>query len=134
MDSLVNKVSANYIEDNVAQFNGVVQGFVGQINQSSTDQYQQFNQALKDSFGANLQQIQETIQNLSEEVMVTKQQMTEVTNRLEDVDLQGRKGLAELSDQVEIERMMNELVSWVAEEQKWWMNMMERQYNLILIE
>ena len=40
-----------------------------------------------------------------------------MTNKLENVDLNTRKGISELSDKVEIERLMGDLVSWVAGEQ-----------------
>jgi hypothetical protein len=37
-----------------------------------------------------------------------------MSNKVDDVDIKSKKGLAELSDRVEVERLMNDLVSWVA--------------------
>jgi hypothetical protein len=54
------------------------------------------------------------LSNVSEEVLNAKNKLTELTNKVEDIDINNRKGLAELSDRVEIERCLNDLVSWVA--------------------
>lgn len=40
-----------------------------------------------------------------------------MTNKLENVDLNSRKGISELSDKMEIERLLNDMVSWVAGQQ-----------------
>lgn len=40
-----------------------------------------------------------------------------MSNKVEDIDLKSRKGLSELSDRMEIERLVSDLVSWVAGEQ-----------------
>lgn len=37
LNDLVNKVSTNYLEQSVLGFNEAVQGYVGQVNQSSKD-------------------------------------------------------------------------------------------------
>ena len=34
---------------------------------------------------------------------------------MENVDIKGRQGLAELSDRIEVERLINDLVSYVAD-------------------
>lgn len=54
---------------------------------------------------------------MSEELLAAKSQLTEVTNKIEDVDIKSRLGIAELSDRVEIERLVNDLVSWVCEKE-----------------
>ena len=52
---------------------------------------------------------------MSEELVAAKSQLTEVSNRMENVDIKGRQGLAELSDRIEVERLINDLVSYVAD-------------------
>lgn len=55
---------------------------------------------------------------MSEELSAAKSQLNEVNNKVEDIDIKSRRGLSELSDRVEIERLLNDLVGWVADENK----------------
>ncbi len=60
-----------------------------------------------------MQQIQDTVQHMSEEVSAAKAKLTEVSNKVEDIDLKGRKNIAELNDKVEIERLMGDMLNWI---------------------
>lgn len=55
------------------------------------------------------------MQHISEEVSAAKTKLTEVSNKVEDIDLKGRKNIAELTDKVEIERLMGDMLNWIAE-------------------
>lgn len=52
---------------------------------------------------------------MNEELLAAKSKLTEITNKVEDVDIKSRIGLAELSDRVEIERLMNDMLTWIVD-------------------
>jgi hypothetical protein len=62
-----------------------------------------------------MQQIQDTIQTMAEELSAAKSQLTTVQNKIEDVDINSRKQLSDLNDKVEVERLLGDIVGWVAE-------------------
>lgn len=118
---MLSKVSQDYIdvkyEEAVLEVTTQVTKYVSAVNDSSTDLYQNFNEKLKESFGFNMQQILDTIQTISEELSAAKGQLTVVSNKVESVDINTRKGMSELNDQIEIDRLVSDLVGWVSERQ-----------------
>jgi hypothetical protein len=52
---------------------------------------------------------------MSEELSAAKSKLTEMDNKVEDIELKGRRGLAELGDKVEIERLLGDMLNWVIE-------------------
>ncbi|CDW91573.1 UNKNOWN [Stylonychia lemnae] len=121
MNDLINKATQNVMdkkfEDEILNFTMLIDQFVSSANQNSAVLYQDFNKSIKEAFGQTMQQIQDTIGNMSEELSAAKQQLTVVTNKLDDVDINSRKQLSELNDKMEVERIVSDLVGWVAEQQ-----------------
>jgi uncharacterized protein YukE len=119
MNDMLNKVSQNFMdskfEEAILEVANSVSKYVGAVNESSSTLYQDFNKNLKETFGFNMQQIQDTIQTISEELSAAKGQITVVTNKVEDVDIQSRKQFSELNDRMEVERLIGDMVGWVAE-------------------
>jgi hypothetical protein len=52
--------------------------------------------------------------NINIELMAAKTKLSELQNKVDDVDLNSRKGLSELSDKVEIERLLSDMINKVA--------------------
>lgn len=120
MNDILNKVTQNYMdtkyEDSIMEVAQSLNKYVSAVNDQSATLYQDFNQNLKDAFGMNMQQIQDTIANITEELSAAKGQITVLTNLLEAVDINGRKSLSELNDKMEVGLLLSDLVSRVAEQ------------------
>jgi len=56
---------------------------------------------------------------MSDDIQGSKAAIAEVKNRVDDVDLKSRKGVAELSDKIEVERVVADMVGWVADRQRY---------------
>lgn len=58
MNDLLNKVAVNYVdtkfEKSILDVVGSISTYVGSVNTTSSEQYQDFNKNLKESFGYNL--------------------------------------------------------------------------------
>eukprot|EP00347_Sterkiella_histriomuscorum_P013165 403365759 len=121
MNDMLNKVSQNYMdskfEDSIMEVAQSLNKYVGAVNDSSANLYQDFNKNLKEAFGQNMQQIQDTIGSITEEISAAKSQLNVLTNKVEDVDINGRKQISELNDKMEVGRLLSDLVGRVAEQQ-----------------
>ena len=117
VDSLVNKVCLESLDKKYEEAIRSLLASFGTLTSSlsaqSADQYTGFTTALKDSFGFNMQQIQDTLGTLAEELGQAKDKLQVVGNRVEVVDVELRKGMAEMGDRMQVERLMRELVDRV---------------------
>ena len=86
------------------------------VNDTSSKQYDDFNKNLKNEFGKNLEQIQTILNDLRTELDQSHEKQGEMERVINSVDVEGQKRLDKVRDQIEIERVVNEMVSWVAEE------------------
>ena len=90
--------------------------YVGIVNDTSSKQYDDFNQNIKKAFGASLQQIQDVITNLNEEVEQNKEKMQKFEKEMNDIDYNAKKSVEETKEKMEVERCVMEMVSWVSEQ------------------
>ena len=97
--------------------------YVGIVNDTSSKQYDDFNQNIKKAFGASLQQIQDVITNLNEELEASKEKAVKMEKEMNEVDFNAKKRNEEVKDKMEVERCVIEMVSWVSEQ------LQNQQYN-----
>ena len=115
MNDLINKVSQANIEYTLQDVVSSLQKHVDTVNEITKQQYEDFNKQLKESFGYNMAQIQDTMANLTEEVFSSKNNMLAVANKMQDLDLNTRKQLSEINDKVEVDRLVSDLVNLVVD-------------------
>ena len=92
-----------------------IDAYVGIVNDTSSKQYDDFNQNIKKAFGVSLQQIQDVITGLNEEVEGQKEKMGKMEKEMNDIDYNAKKSVEEMKDKMEVERCVMEMVSWVSE-------------------
>ena len=86
------------------------------VNDTSNKQYEDFNADIKRTFSQNLQQIQDMITGLHKELEQSKVKMSEMEKEVNAVDMEAKKGVEKVSDRMEVERCVVEMVSWVSEQ------------------
>lgn len=89
--------------------------YVGIVNETSSKQYEDFNQNLKQAFAKNLEVVQEMITTLHEAQEKEKARLNALEIELNEVDTKGKKSVEKLNDKVEVERCVTEMVGWIAE-------------------
>ena len=105
-------------EEAIGEVAKSIDQYVGVVNDTSSKQYDDFNENLKQELGKNLESIQDVLNTLWQEVDTGNEKMAEIEKTVNQVDIDNQKRIDVVRDQVEIERLVNELVSWVDEEKQ----------------
>lgn len=64
-----------------------------------------------------MQQLQDMITTLNEELEASKEKLGKLEGEVNEVDFNTKKNMDELWDKVQVERCVQEMVSWVSEQQ-----------------
>lgn len=119
-ENTVNKAALNALDSKYEQaleeVAESIDNYIGVVNDTSNKQYEDFNKNLKSEFGKNLEQIQDILNNLRDEIDGQKEKVNMIESSVNDVEYNNKKDIDKIKDKIEIERLVNELVSWVAEE------------------
>lgn len=115
MNDMINKVTQNNIEHTIQDVVNTLSKHVTTLNTISKTQYEDFTNQLRDAFGYNMVQLQDTIANLGEEVFASKNNIIAVGNKMADLDVDTRKQMSDLSDKLEIQKLMTDLIGYVAD-------------------
>lgn len=105
-------------EDALKEVAESIDQYIGVVTDTSKNQYEDFNKNLKNEFGKNLGQIQELMNQLRTELDESNKEIVDLKKELNKVDVENQQRLDEVKDQGEIRRLVNEMVSWVAEEKQ----------------
>ena len=62
-----------------------------------------------------MQSLQDMITELNKDLEASKEKMSKMEVAINDNEFNQKKGFEQLDDKVQIERCVNEMVSWVAE-------------------
>lgn len=95
-----------------------IDNYIGVVNDTSNKQYEDFNKNLKSEFGKNLEQIQDILNNLRDEIDGQKEKVNDIEKSVNQVEVGNKKDLDRVKERIEIERVVSEMVAWVAEERE----------------
>jgi predicted nucleic acid-binding Zn-ribbon protein len=73
------------------------------------------NEKLEAQFGKNVKQLQDSLTQVSNDLKANKQAMAKVEADLKTLETTAKKQVKEISDRGEVERCVQEMVSWVSE-------------------
>jgi hypothetical protein len=119
-DNLLSRASLDALDDKyeeaLQEVASSIDNYIGIVNDTSNKQYEDFNKNLKTEFGKNLEQIQDILNNLRDEIDGQKEKVNGIELAVNKVEVKGKKDVEKVRERMEIERLVSELVGWVAEE------------------
>jgi hypothetical protein len=120
MDNMINRAAIDGLDEKYEQaleeVASSIDNYIGVVNDTSNKQYEDFNKNLKSEFGKNLEQIQDILNNLRDEIDGQKEKVNDIEVQVNDIDVDNKKNIDKVNDQIEIQRIVNAMVSWVSEE------------------
>ena len=121
-DNIFNKASIDRLdekyEEALLEVANSIDSYIGVVNDTSNKQYEDFNKNLKTEFGKNLEQIQDILNNLRDEIDGQKEKVNDIELNIHKTEVNSKKSIDKVRERIEIERLVNDLVSWVAEEKQ----------------
>ncbi len=78
--------------------------------------FDELNQKLETKFAQNVKQIQESLTQLNTDLKTSKERVQKLEGQLAEIDKNAKKKINEMHDRVEVERCVQEMVSWVSEQ------------------
>ena len=78
--------------------------------------FAELNEKLEAQFGKNVKQLQDSLTQVSNDLKANKQAMAKVESELKALEKSAKEQVKEISDRVEVERCVQEMVSWVSEQ------------------
>ena len=119
-ENTINRASINGLdlkyEQALEEVAESIDKYIGIVNETANKQYDDFNKNLKTEFSKNLEQIQDILNNLRDEIDGQKEKVITIETNINDLEYNNKKEVDEVKERIEIERLVNELVSWISEE------------------
>ena len=120
MNEMINKVAQDHMdskfEDALNEVAASIDQYISMVNDTSSKQYDDFNTKIREGFGKNMQQVQDVVKTLHDELEIAKGKVTQLEKDINEVDITAKKGVEQVKDQMEVERCVVEMVSWVSEQ------------------
>ena len=121
-DNIFNRAAIDRLdekyEEALLEVANSIDSYIGVVNDTSNKQYDDFNKNLKSEFGKNLEQIQDILNNLRDEIDGQKEKVNDMELNIHKSEINSKKSIDKVRERIEIERLVNDLVSWVAEEKQ----------------
>jgi len=88
----------------------------GSVKSEPAKDFEELNSKLETKFGQNVKQLQDTLTQLNSELKTSKDKLQKVEQSVADIDKNAKQKINEMHDRVEVERCVQEMVSWVSEQ------------------
>ena len=88
----------------------------GSVKSEPAKDFDDLNQKLETKFGQNVKQIQDSLTQLNTDLKTSKDRVQKLETQLAEIDQNAKKKINEMHDRVEVERCVQEMVSWVSEQ------------------
>ena len=88
----------------------------GSVKSEPAKDFDDLNQKLETKFASNVKQIQESLTQLNTDLKTSKERVQKLESQIAEIDQNAKKKINEMHDRVEVERCVQEMVSWVSEQ------------------
>lgn len=93
-----------------------IEKFVTNQENTTTSQYQGFNDLLQEAMTKHTEQVDELVKQLNVDIQDSKAKIQAVEKEINEVDINAKKSVEKVQDKIEVERCVMEMVSWVSEQ------------------
>ena len=119
MNDMINKTAQDTTEEKFdAMFGDIEKALMSLVegtNNTINEKLEDMNSTLRGSFADSFNKMQDIIKTLNAEVQENKEKLAKNEKEINEVDFNAKKQNEEVKEKMEVNRCIEEMVSWVSE-------------------